>query len=395
MICKYCGTKSDGNFCPNCGAELVAKNETTIIDNNTATEERKVNTLPNTSGYYPPTQTVQQQKKKNTPLGIVALILSFFGPLAFIGLILGVVDIAKDKQKEFKHGLSIAAIVISCLMLLYFFAGLGDSNDKSDMTTTKAETILTEEDTTKDTVVTTEIASNDSSKVKVTGCDLEKAKRAAIVAITNGTVYDVLDANGEKIDTSKLHSYSDISGDYLIVNDWGTWTAKNENTWHAEGLVVEIAKASMEIEAKADVSFDGKNYIVSNLDGEYGLGWNLSDLELPDNSPELYLIVSPKLVEKDRDEEKATHSPDNSALLDEDIAMGAFDMYADYMFPYGIKIHWVTGTISHAQDKTTGEWFFKVNATVTNGFGAKYDTIIEGRVSGTNDSPQVTYFNAY
>lgn len=395
MFCKNCGTEVDGKFCPNCGTKVVSESSenTEIFKENNTFNDNKVNTLPNYTGNSAP---FQPPKKKYSSLGVIALVFSFLGPLALVGIILGVVDLIKDKTKTFKHGLSIVAIVISCVVLVFVFSSLGDSvHYEPENTTAKAEISATQTDTTKQAENTTEKVSETTTKLEVTGCDLEKAKRAAVVAITNGTVYDVLDSSGEKIDVSKLHSYSDLSGDYIIVNDWGNWTAKDKNTWHAEGLVLEIAKAGMELVAKVDVSFDGKNYIVSNLYGDYGLGWNLSDLELPENSPELYLIVSPKLVEESRAEEKATHLPDNTGLLDEDIAMTEFEVYAGEACPYGIKLHWITGLIAHTQDKTTGEWFFKVNATITNGFGAEYKTVVEGRVSGTNDNPNVTYFYVY
>lgn len=400
MYCGNCGTQTDGKYCPNCGAELLTEKEgvtgksvETNPENNNGNTINSLpnNNLPNTSAYA----AAQQTKKKFTPLGIAAIILAFLGPLAFIGLVLGVVDIIKDKSKTFKHGLSIAAIVISCLTLLIFFSGLGGSDDTTDEITTVPEVMATETDTTNAVQTTTEKTIETTTELVVTGCDLEKAKRAAIVAITNGTAYDVFDSTGNSIDASKLHSYSDLSGNYIIVKDWGTWTAKDEKTWHAKGLTMELAETGLKIVGQLDVSFNGENYIVSNLDGEYGLGLKLSDLEEPYNNPEVYLTVSPKLVEEDRDNAKATGLPDNTGLLDEDIAMTEFEVYAGEACPYGIKLHWITGLIAHTQDKTTGEWFFKVNATITNGFGAEYKTVVEGRVSGTNDNPNVTYFYVY
>jgi hypothetical protein len=65
-------------------------------------------------------------KKKNSGLGIGAFILSFLGPLALIGIILAIIDLVKDKNKSYKHGLSIAALVIGAIMMMGVYgAGKG------------------------------------------------------------------------------------------------------------------------------------------------------------------------------------------------------------------------------------------------------------------------------
>lgn len=104
-------------------------------------------------------------KKKQSSLGIVAFILSLLGPLAIVGLILGIVDTVKDKSKKDNHGLSIAAIIISaiaCLFWLMIFVAalLPDTyNDNIETTTRRIEiTTEAEKTTEKPTETTTEKA---------------------------------------------------------------------------------------------------------------------------------------------------------------------------------------------------------------------------------------------
>lgn len=408
MFCGNCGTEFEGKFCPNCGTaaspekEEVLENKpttdnNTVIEDSSPSETNKVNTLPNTAGYYPAGPVNASPKKKFSTLGIVAFVLSLLGPLAFIGLILGIVDIVKDKQKTYKHGLSIAAIVISAIVILFIFLGSGDSDDKPDTTTTKAEVTVTAEEKTEkpeEPETTTEKASETTTKLEVTGCDLEKAKRAAVVAITNGTTDDILNDEKSDIDPSKLHSYSDLSGSFIIVKDWGTWTPKDEKTWHAEGMILERSDFYLVIEnVMLDVSFNGENYIVSNLDGKYGNnGMNLNFIEKEAfYDTDTYLKVSPKLVEEDRDEEKAT---DGTGTLDHSSAWVAFVYYGKKIYPYGFECS-LKDEVAERQDKATGEWFFKAYATITTSYGIEYKALVEGRVAGTSDDPEITYFYEY
>ena len=77
-------------------------------------------------------RSVQSEKQKISGLSIVSLIISFFGMLSFIGIIFGVVDLVKgDKDK--KHSLSIAGIVIGSLVMLLTMIGMlgGSSGDSS------------------------------------------------------------------------------------------------------------------------------------------------------------------------------------------------------------------------------------------------------------------------
>lgn len=85
---------------------------------------------------------------------------------------------------------------------------------------------------------------------------VENAKRSAVVAITNGFATDVFAKDGNTYDILKFHNYADTSGnvkDYFMkVNSWGTWSAKNEQTWHVDSLKLEnilgtVANASLDV----------------------------------------------------------------------------------------------------------------------------------------------------
>ncbi len=143
----------------------------------------------------------------------------------------------------------------------------------------------------------------------------EDAFRAAVVAITNALATDVFTSDGSRHDTSKYHSYSDTSAFYMSVLAKGTWTEKNSNTWHVEGLRLQpdgydtvyntpinfdtVAKVSL------DVTFDGNNYIISNISGMYAIpgkediGTNLSYLN-SDSMSKVALTVSPNMIANGR-----------------------------------------------------------------------------------------------
>jgi hypothetical protein len=74
-------------------------------------------------------------------------------------------------------------------------------------------------------------------------------------------------------------------------------------------------------------------------------------------------------------------------------AQAACDQYGEQQFPYGFKGHWVLGKL--AEEIQNDQWFFKIEATVTNGFAADRDYNVECFVAGTKDAPVVTAFNAY
>lgn len=154
----------------------------------------------------------------------------------------------------------------------------------------------------------------------------ETAKRAAVVALTNSQATDVFKADRNSYDKSKFHSYSDISGFFLTFVDEGTWSAKDEYTWHVHEIRLEIFGYGTQIKATLDVKKDGETYIVFNADKVVGAKDKIDDgktystehMDPSDSNP--YLTVSAALVEEDRD---------NAAVQAKIDAKKAHDKWAD------------------------------------------------------------------
>ncbi|MDD3269679.1 MAG: hypothetical protein PHX14_10185 [Syntrophomonadaceae bacterium] len=223
---------------------------------------------------------------------------------------------------------------------------------------------------------------------------VENAKRSAVVAITNGLAADVFAKDGNTYDVSKFHSYADTSGnvkDYFMkVKSWGTWSAKNEQTWRVDSLILEHIYSTV-ANAALDVTFDGTNYMISNITGTFG-HMDLSDIGSGSKVP--YLTVPAKLIKNDRiqaDVDALDHSGD----LEKYAARMAFENHGKYLYPYGFECHWILDLINEEQSHVDGSWFFKVGVTITNQYGTKRDAIAEGTISGTTGNPTVKEFNVH
>lgn len=127
--CSNCGSpvQDEQKYCPNCGSLLQS-----TVCNNTSTNSAS-KTIPVDQAQADTTKnsaTIQltdnKRKSKPSALSIVAFILSFTLFLSPIAVILSIIDLAKNKQR--KHGLSIAALIIggvltAVLILSRFGAG--------------------------------------------------------------------------------------------------------------------------------------------------------------------------------------------------------------------------------------------------------------------------------
>lgn len=183
----------------------------------------------------------------------------------------------------------------------------------------------------------------------------------------------------------------------MKVKSWGNWSAKDEQTWHVDSLILEHSAGAV-ANVALDVNFDGTNYVISNITGTYGspgafagMSMNLSDIEYVSNN-DPYLTVPAKLIKNDRIQAEV-HALDHSGDLDKYAARTAFERHGKSVYPYGFECHWILDLRSESQ-ASDGSWWFKVGATITNEYGTKRDTIAEGIVGGTTGNPVVQQFYA-
>jgi len=281
----------------------------------------------------------------------------------------------------------IVSVLIVCIFVIAL-AGCGGNSNGHETPSNSTK----QEDLQKDN-------HDESAKAAIeVAFPVENAKRSAVVAITNGFAIDVFAEDRNTYDVSKFHSYADTSGnvnDYFMkVKSWGTWSAKNEQTWHVDSLILENSYGVV-ANGALDVNFDGTNYVLSNITGTYGRpgapagnSMDLSDIE--SESIAAYLTVPAKLIKNDRIQEEVD-ALDHSGDLDKYVARTTFEKHGKYVYPYGFECHWILDLISEEQT-TEGSWTFKVGVTITNQYGTKRDTVAEGIISGNTGNPIVKEF---
>lgn len=139
------------------------------------------------------------------------------------------------------------------------------------------------------------------SPTEIENFPVENAQRAAVVALTNAFAVDVFNDDGNTYDVSKFHSYADTSENffdyYFKVNSWGDWSVADEQTWHVDSLDLQNLFET-KANASLDVSFDGTDYIISNLTGTFTQGTDLSETE------DIFLKVPSELIKDDRSDTK-------------------------------------------------------------------------------------------
>lgn len=129
MYCSKCGSQmAEGQrFCPNCGAPVpeTAGGSAAGSDAYEGNDRQQYTYAP-AGGVQQPAYGAVPVQKKQSALGIVALVLSFFiGPVA---LILAIIDLCKHDETE-DHGCAIAGLVISIIftLVLVFLIAAGVS----------------------------------------------------------------------------------------------------------------------------------------------------------------------------------------------------------------------------------------------------------------------------
>ncbi len=137
----------------------------------------------------------------------------------------------------------------------------------------------------------------------------EDARKVIIVAMTNAEAIDVFNDDGNTYDPSKFHSYTDRSGDYLTLYQDGAWTQNSDQSWHVDGIILEIAGWETYLKATADIAFNGTDYVVSNvhkvvanlenINSDDPDKINVEDMQPSESNP--FLTVPPALIQEDGD----------------------------------------------------------------------------------------------
>ena len=99
MYCMHCGEliPDDAKFCTKCGSKIIAETSASTTSDQSTTES----------------------KKDISSLCSLALIFSFLIPA--LGLIMGIIDLAKDDPK-YSHTGSTVAIILSIVMTFIYYA---------------------------------------------------------------------------------------------------------------------------------------------------------------------------------------------------------------------------------------------------------------------------------
>lgn len=261
----------------------------------------------------------------------------------------------------------------------------------------KAIRIYIRSDEAHETTKQAETKKADTEAAELSEEEYKMSFRAAVTAFTNYLADDVLTEDGNGIDTSKFHSYSDKSGDlnkyYISVKKKGKWTQIDSETMHVDGLTLQRRGSDTVWGFNLDVTIEDDIYLVHNIDVIKG--------DDPGFEGDRAMKVSPDLIKKDRSDKKSSSDKDKSKseTTEEDVkdafsrsdAQKYFDRYGKAAFPYGWKAHWFLD-LMYAEQASDGSWYLKVGVTIKNAYGAERDATAEGLVTPAG---YVEGFNVY
>lgn len=210
--------------------------------------------------------------------------------------------VSEDKVLRYKLSLSNSQVEIEEVVVVEPTSEESTSSEPStDESTTSEES---SETTELESEATSEGTNSSIESILEETFPQKMARRAVIVAFTNRNSLDVFTDDGNAYDPSKFHSYEDDSIYLTTVYSDGTWSAKDDTTWHVEDIVLEATLYEHFLKVSFDVAYDGTNYVISNVKGVAGnllyLDSDDSDkLTYIDENPSdfyIYLTVTPSLV---------------------------------------------------------------------------------------------------
>ena len=118
-------------------------------------------------------------------------------------------------------------------------------------------------------------ADSDVGKAKIAELEqafpLESAKKAAVTIIENYAANDVYKDDGSALDPTKFHTFGDKTGNleeyYIWINNFGTWSYYDEDTWHCEKLqLTHYSSTVKHIRSFNITKEDGLYKITNNVD---------------------------------------------------------------------------------------------------------------------------------
>lgn len=219
MFCEKCGSEimEGASFCPNCGAQVGANNQTNLSQPNY--NQPSYNNQPNYGQPVSAQQTWEQTpqpgkkvKKKNTGLSTAAAVLSLLGCTILIGVILAIIDLCKNKNDGNKHTGSYFALIMGALWLI-FVVGFGSSKSSDSSKTTNSES-----------AVTTEQSSSTSSAEAVN-------ENIDYLSIEVSQLMTELNTNAMKAQDTYKNQYLEITGKLSNIDASGSYislTPSNE-----------------------------------------------------------------------------------------------------------------------------------------------------------------------
>ena len=123
-------------------------------------------------------------------------------------------------------------------------------------------------------------------------------------------------------------------------------------------------------------------------------GWIVSGIEFFDTDDKVAYLYVNTTENRERLENQKNMEEQLSETLSPSYALAALEQYGQDVYPYGFKIHMLTGRLGEtALDEDT--WFMKYTCQVENEYGNKVEMTCEGKITGTNDNPKVYDFLVY
>lgn len=264
--CPECGKEiSDkAKTCPNCGSPV-------------SSGQPEVRSVSSSSKNRP---------KRNSQLGIAALILSILGCTFVIGAIMAVIDLCKKDGN--KKTCSIIALVISGLWLVIGVGASAGSGDKSDTPTTavvSSQTSTTAEETTKSPETEMETESEEGVKDKYCVGDTWENKT---LKMTYTNCYEFTDYN-EYNAPSEGNKIICAEFEFENIGKSDTTVMYTDFNGYADGYEVEQSYAP---------DGTGLDFSVSMSSGRKGTG--KIAFEVPVDSQEVEIEFSPNMFSSEK-----------------------------------------------------------------------------------------------